>query len=141
MATKDISRLDDVLEASLRGEGFPQMKLSPHWCSIIRGGKAYWISLKKHSWDLFLAKCSMLSKRWGSLQRGLCPAKKLICMSFPPPMLPSNSSLGLGYKWFVLLIFICRHQEAFYSSCMPFFFVNQTKRTFHFFILALLKIV
>lgn len=96
MATKDISRLDDVLEASLRGEGFPQMKLSPHWCSIIRGGKAYWISLKKHSWDLFLAKCSMLSKRWGSLQRGLCPAKKLICMSFPPPMLPSNSPLGLA---------------------------------------------
>lgn len=54
------------------------------------------ISLKKHSWDLFLAKCSMLSERWGSLQRGLFPAKKLICMNFPPPMLPFNSLLGLA---------------------------------------------
>lgn len=54
------------------------------------------ISLKKHSWDLFLAKCSMLLERWGSLQRGLFPAKMLICMSFPPLMLPSNSPLGLA---------------------------------------------
>lgn len=53
------------------------------------------ISLKKHSWDLFLAKCSMLSERWGSLQRGLFPAKKLICMNFPPlPCSPATLPLA-----------------------------------------------
>lgn len=54
------------------------------------------ISLKKHSWDLFLAKCSMLSERWGSLQRGLFPAKKLICMNFPPSLAPQQLSPWLG---------------------------------------------
>lgn len=65
MVIKDIFRLDDVLEVFFRGEGFFQMKFSFYWCFIIRGGKVYWIFLKKYSWDLFLVKCSMFFKRWG----------------------------------------------------------------------------
>lgn len=56
------------------------------------------ISVKEHSWDLFLAKCILVFETQGSFQRELYFAKRLICMSFPPSQAPQQLSPLLGSR-------------------------------------------